>query len=291
MALLKTCAGLIIACTNNLKRNFAANTNAAGLQFSGGEPTLRKDLPELISYVRKKFDHVEVDTNGLKMAESEEYCKEIESAGTSVVYLQFDAVTEEPYEKLRGQKLLAVKKKFAIENSDVIRGVNFQPVSFCGRTAYDKNRRITVSDVISKAEEQTRFLHKDDFFPPSWLSVLLGTVGKSEVGCHFSCGAFSYLVIEKNGKAGAKVEPITKYVNIERLAAVYKKKKKIPVFTALQSIRPGFLKRLFIGFIKSHNYWDLCDLHFNLLFIGSMHFMDPYNFDLARVRKCVIHYG
>ncbi len=84
-----------------------------------------------------------MDTNGLKMAESEEYCKEIESAGTSVVYLQFDAVTEEPYEKLRGQKLLAVKKKFAIENSDIIRGVNFQPVSFCDRTAYDKNRKIT----------------------------------------------------------------------------------------------------------------------------------------------------
>ncbi len=168
--------------------NFAANTNATGLQFSGGEPTLREDLPELISYARKKFDHVEVDTNGLKMAESEEYCKEIESAGTSVVYLQFDAVTEEPYEKLRGQKLLAVKKK----------------------------------------------------------------------------------AIENHRKAGLK---------------------KIPVFTALQSIRPGFLKRLFIGFIKSHNYWDLCDLLFNLLFIGSMHFMDPYNFDLARVRKCVIHYS
>ena len=305
--------------------NFALNTNAAGLQFSGGEPTLREDLPELISYARKKFDHVEVDTNGLKMAESEEYCKEIESAGTSVVYLQFDGVTEAPYEKLRGRKLLEVKKKaienhrkagpktaivlvptivkgvnddqigdiikFAIENSDVIRGVNFQPVSFCGRTSYNETERITVSDVISKAEEQTRFIRKDDFFPPSLISVLLGTVGKSEVGCHFSCGAFSYLVIEKKGKAGAKVEPITKYVDIERLAAVYKQKKKIPVFTALRSIRPGFLKKVFIGFIKSHNYWDLCDLHFNLLFIGSMHFMDPYNFDFARLRKCVIHYG
>jgi len=305
--------------------NFAANTNATGLQFSGGEPTLRDDLPELISYARKKFDHVEVDTNGLKMAESEEYCKEIESAGTSVVYLQFDGVTEAPYEKLRGRKLLAIKKKaiqnhrnagpkpaivlvptivkgvnddqtgaiikFAIENSDIIRGVNFQPVSFCGRTSYDQNERITVSDVISNIEKQTDFIRTDDFFPPSWLSMLLGTLGKSEVGCHFSCGAFSYLVVEKNGKAGGKAEPITKYVDMERLAAAYRKKKKIPVFAALRSIRPGFLKDLFAGFVKSRSYWDLSNLHFNLLFIGSMHFMDPYNFDLARVRKCVIHYG
>ncbi len=301
--------------------NFAANTNAAGLQFSGGEPTLRDDLPELISYARKKFEHVEVDTNGIKMAESGEYCKEIESAGTSVVYLQFDGVTEVPYEKLRGRKLLEVKKsaienhrnagpkpaivlvptivkgmnddqigaiiKFAIENSDVIRGVNFQPVSFCGRTSYTENERITVSDVISKIEEQTGFLRRDDFLPPSQMSMLLGTLGKSEVGCHFSCGAFSYLVIEKNGK----VEPITKYVDMGRLAAAYKKKNKIPVVTALRSIRPGFLKELFIGFVKSHDYRDLSDLHFNLLFIGAMHFMDPYNFDFARLKKCVIHYG
>ena len=313
--------------------NFVANTNAAGLQFSGGEPTLREDLPELISYARKKFEHVEVDTNGIKMAESEGYCKEIESAGTSVVYLQFDGVTEEPYEKLRGRKLLEVKKKalenhrkagpkpaivlvptivkgvnddqigaiikFAIENSDIIRGINFQPVSFCGRTSYTENERITVSDVISKIEEQTGFLRKDDFLPPSLMSVLLGTLGKSEVGCHFSCGAFSYLVVNpfkksvygKTFRRNGNVEPITKYVNMERLAVAYKKKKKIPVFAGLRSIRPGFLKEFFIGFIKSHDYQDLSDLHFNLLFIGSMHFMDPYNFDFARLKKCVIHYG
>ena len=36
---------------------------------------------------------------------------------------------------------------------------------------------------------------------------------------------------------------------------------------------------------------DLSDLHFNLIFIGAMHFMDPYNFDCARVQKCVVHYG
>ncbi len=321
--------------------NFASNTNAAGLQFSGGEPTLRDDLPELISYARKKFEHVEVDTNGIKMAESEEYCKEIESAGTSVVYLQFDGVTEEPYKKLRGRKLLEVKKKaienhrkagpkpaivlvptivkgvnddqigaiikFAIENSDIIRGVNFQPVSFCGRTSYTENERITVSDVISKIEEQTGFLRKDDFLPPSQMSVLLGTLGKSEVGCHFSCGAFSYLLINPFKKSvykpffkkesftkekdRNKVEPITKYVNVERLAAAYKKKNKIPVFTALRGIRPGFLKEFFIEFIKSRDYRDLSDLHFNLLFIGIMHFMDTYNFDFARLKKCVIHYG
>jgi uncharacterized radical SAM superfamily Fe-S cluster-containing enzyme len=31
-------------------------------------------------------------------------------------------------------------------------------------------------------------------------------------------------------------------------------------------------------------------LHRNIM-IGSMHFQDPYNFDLDRVQRCVVHYG
>ena len=304
--------------------NFATNTNAAGIQFSGGEPTLRADLPELIAYARRRFEHVEVDTNGIKMAQSAEYCREIESAGTSVIYLQFDGVTDLPYEKLRGRKLLAIKKKaienhrkagpkpaivlvptlvkgvnddqigaiikFAIENRDIIRGVNFQPVSFCGRTPYRASERITVSDVVRAIEEQTGFIHKNDFFPPSLMSMLLTSIGKSGVGCHFACGAFSYLVF-LDDKREPKPEPITRYVDMERLAAIYKERGKISLIAALRNIRLELLKKLFVSVIKSHDYHDLSALHFKLLFIGTMHFMDSYNFDLERLRRCVIHYG
>ena len=302
--------------------NLAANTNASGLQFSGGEPTLRADLPELIAYARTKFEHVEVNTNGMKMAASADFCRAMESAGLSVVYLQFDGVTEAPYERLRGRKLLEVKKKaienhrkagpkpaivlvptivkgvnddqigaiikFAIENSDIIRGVNFQPISFCGRTPHDPAERITVSDVIHEVENQTGLLMAEDFYPPSVMSVLLGTLGKSAVHSHFSCGAFAYLVLDK--KSGT-VEPLTKYVDMAKLIATYRRNGKITGISALRSIHPSILKDVFISFIKSHTYDDLSDLHFNLLFIGAMHFMDTYNFDCARVRSCVIHYG
>ena len=301
---------------------FGASTNASGLQFSGGEPTLRPDLPELIAYARTKFEHVEVNTNGLKMAASADFCRAMESAGLSVVYLQFDGVTDAPYEKLRGRKLFEVKKqaienhrlagpkpaivlvptlvkgvndhqigdilRFAIANSDIIRGVNFQPVSFCGRTNHQPTERITVSDVIHKIETQTDFLQCSDFYPPSVMSMLLGTLGKADVGCHFSCGALSYLVLDNDTGA---VEPLTKYVDIERLAESYRKSGKITLLNAVRTIHPSLLKELFISFIKSRAYDDLSDLHFNLLFVGAMHFMDPYNFDCARVRRCVIHYG
>ncbi|MHC1636437.1 MAG: tetraether lipid synthase Tes [Candidatus Methanospirareceae archaeon] len=301
--------------------NLARNTNALGLQFSGGEPTLREDLPELVSYAKKKFLHVEVNTNGIKMASSRRYCEELESAGTSVIYLQFDGVTEEPYRKLRGRDLLEVKKKaienhrhagekpaivlvptivkgvnddqigsiikFAIENSDIIRGVNFQPISFCGRVL-DKERekrRITIPDIIHKIEEQTGFIHKDDFFPPSVLSVLLATIGKG-VGCHFSCGAFSYLLIENK-----KALPITRYVDLRKLSDIYRNKGRISLLNFLKSTKPSFILKTGFKFIKSKAYQDLSDLHFKLLFIGAMHFMDAYNFDIERVKRCVIHYG
>ncbi len=68
------------------------------LQFSGGEPTVRDDLPELVRMAKRMgFRHVEVNSNGIKMAESVEYCRELKQAGVSTVYLQFDGVTPEPH--------------------------------------------------------------------------------------------------------------------------------------------------------------------------------------------------
>jgi uncharacterized radical SAM superfamily Fe-S cluster-containing enzyme len=78
---------------------------------------------------------------------------------------------------------------------------------------------------------------------------------------------------------------------MDKLVSAYKRRGKITGISALRSIHPSILKDLFVSFIKSCAYDELSDLHFNLLFIGAMHFMDTYNFDCARVRSCVIHYG
>jgi hypothetical protein len=39
------------------------------------------------------------------------------------------------------------------------------------------------------------------------------------------------------------------------------------------------------------NFDALRDFHWNALFIGTMHFMDRYNYDLSRVQRCCIHYA
>jgi uncharacterized radical SAM superfamily Fe-S cluster-containing enzyme len=43
--------------------------------------------------------------------------------------------------------------------------------------------------------------------------------------------------------------------------------------------------------MKTGSYKSLAVLHHKMIMVGMMHFMDPYNFDLERVERCVIHYG
>ncbi len=158
--------------------------SAVLLQLAGGEPTVRKDLPEIIRKGRELgFTEIMVSTNGVRMGKSVEYCKKLIDAGMDAVYLQFDAANSpEVWKKTRGVNLWPLKKKtienlrqvgfkgimlvptvakgvndhcigeildFAKENADVVAGIVFQPVSLCGRVNYEElmELRYTASDL------------------------------------------------------------------------------------------------------------------------------------------------
>ena len=38
------------------------------------------------------------------------------------------------------------------------------------------------------------------------------------------------------------------------------------------------------------NKEGLRQFHWKSIFIGTMHFMDRYNYDIERVKRCVVHY-
>ena len=136
------------------------------LQLSGGEPTVRDDLPEIIQMARAKgFPYIQINTNGKRLASEEGYAKALKEAGASAIFLQFDGTRDSIYETLRGEPLLETKKKavencrragipvtivptvvknvnleqigeifdFLLENADVVKGMHLQPVSFFGR--------------------------------------------------------------------------------------------------------------------------------------------------------------
>ena len=134
------------------------------LQLSGGEPTLREDLPEIVAKARQTgFAFVQLNTNGLAL--DQDLALRLREAGLTSAFLQFDGVTDSVYRKLRGRPLLEAKNrairacagagigvvlvptlvpgindheigdilKFGLEHAPTVRGVHFQPVSYFGR--------------------------------------------------------------------------------------------------------------------------------------------------------------
>ena len=66
--------------------------------FTGGEPTMREDLPELLSYA--KWFITRLNTNGVKL--SPEYCEELKRSSLDSVQITFYSDKEEIHNKLVG---------------------------------------------------------------------------------------------------------------------------------------------------------------------------------------------
>jgi len=320
------------------------------VQLSGGEPTVRDELPEIISMAREiGFPQVQVATNGVRLAKDPTYAARLKEAGLCTVYLQFDGIKERPYIIARGynalpQKIQAVENcekahlgivlvptlvknvnddqlggmiDFAIRHIGVIRAVNIQPESFCGRTDLQdlQSQRITIPDVLKRIEEQTDGqVGVDDFYPVPFVAPISDFVSawserfQVEFTCHPACGAATYIFI-----SGDKIIPITRFVDAEGFFEYLKEmaeelkehpgrltKSKILLKLAKNfgkfvddETKPEELKirSLMMSILGSGTYSALGEFHSKTLMVGIMHFMDPYNLDLQRVSKCAIHYA
>jgi hypothetical protein len=51
------------------------------------------------------------------------------------------------------------------------------------------------------------------------------------------------------------------------------------------------VKKIIYNVFVKHDYDALGQFHLRSLFIGLMHFMDLYNYDIERVKRCCIHYA
>jgi hypothetical protein len=311
------------------------------LQFSGGEPTVRNDLPKLIAEAKKAgMSHIEVNTNGLRIAEDVNYFKELLNAGLSTLYLQFDGLREDIYKTTRARTgLVPVKQRvidnareigldslvlvvtlakgvndedlgaivdYAVENHDVVRCVNVQPISMAGRLRRDEMRklRITIPDAIKDLEAQTNgIVSKWDWRPVNWpvpmtkgMSVIKGKV-YPDFTMHPMCGAATFLVVGKDGS----YRPIMNYVDVDKFAEIFwdvyysgaKGKKtvaKLKMLKLLPMAKSDFIRGLIRDVVTKGSYDALGDFMRRIVMIGIMHFQDVWNFDLDRVQKCAIHY-
>ncbi len=80
------------------------------LQISGGEPSVRKDLDKIAALVKKKgFAHLEMVSNGIRLAREKDFAEKLVSWGFTSVYLQFDSTRAQDIETLRGENLWEVR--------------------------------------------------------------------------------------------------------------------------------------------------------------------------------------
>ena len=206
--------------------------------------------------------------------------------------------------------------RFAIENLDIIRGVNFQPVSFAGRTPADEveEQRITIPTFQKLVDEQTDGqIGRDDFYPASSVIPITDFVeaieGEDQVSftCHPHCGAATYIFIDDG-----EITPITKFVDVDRFFNLLSRSSddikdggivgKAKVISRATRELPKTIDRdkkpdslditgILTKVFKERSYSALGDFHHKTLLISCMHFMDPWNFDQDRVKRCVIHYA
>ncbi len=164
------------------------------IQLSGGEPTMRHDLDQIIALGREKgFSFFQLNTNGLRLAEEAGYARHLAKAGVSTVFLQFDGLDDEIYRTLRGAPLLETKLRaienckeaglpvvlvptvapgvndhalgdilrFALDHAPHVRGVHIQPISYFGRCGLEQPEvRLTIPAVLRRIEDQMNGIMK-----------------------------------------------------------------------------------------------------------------------------------
>ena len=284
------------------------------IQLSGGEPTLRDDLPEIITLGRSMgYSFFQLNTNGLRLAEDAGYVRRLKEAGLNCVFLQFDGTNDEIHRKIRGEELTRVKEaaisscgkhhlgvvlvptlvpgintddigriiKFAISMMPMVRGVHFQPVSYFGRyhAKPTDSGRITIPEVITEIERQSGGRMKvKDFHPPL----------AENAYCSFS-GNF---VLMPDGELKTWREEGNSCCCSPQIAADRAKKSQLFVARKWSASKYGetgnkincgsFMKVDSLdAFLERVEKYSLC--------VSGMAFQDAWNIDLERLRECFIH--
>jgi len=290
------------------------------LQISGGEPTLHPRILDIIALAKeKKFRYVMLNTNGLRIANEPDFAKSLQQfRGGFELYLQFDTFSDENYMQIRGRKLVELRKKavdnlalynvpttlvatiengrndgelgeiiaYAMEKKN-IRGINFQPIAFFGRLRenHDMSKRLTLTGVLKRIEEQTKGTIKTSDFIP--------------LPCDTDRVAITYLI-----KSGSSFLPITRKIKVENylefldntlvfkaeemMSAAKNRTFSLPICDCLPFLR-DMSRLLPKNFSKQTTEERMEFVDNNTFRITVTSFVDMYNFEAKAMKKECVH--
>lgn len=292
-----------------------AASGACNVQISGGEPTERGDLPEIVAMASGfGFGLVQLNTNGLRLAREQGYAAELRRAGLDSIYLQCDAPADATgdsvYTTLRGRPLAQEKQaaidacgraglgvilvatvvagvnvqclgdllRYAVMQGPHVRGLHLQPVASFGRHPWAQAEapRLTLPDLMHRLEKQTDGrIRASHFHAPSCEHPL----------CSFSA------VYGREGN-GLSAEPVGRAqccppgpsasTNGAAQATPNAEGARVSrAFTAAHWKAPD-KNAAFAAFLGNSG----ADKRFTL---SAMAFQDAATLDLARLRSCCIH--
>jgi uncharacterized radical SAM superfamily Fe-S cluster-containing enzyme len=285
------------------------------VQISGGEPTLHPHFFEVLDKAKARpIRHLMVNTNGLKIAESEEFTRRLAGYMPDFeVYLQFDSFERDALLALRGADLRSVRSRaldrlnrhgisttlvvtlkkglndrevgriidFALEQP-AVRGVTFQPIQDAGRLKdFDPaSDRLTLTEVRRAILEQTTVFRQEDVIP---------------VPCHPDALAMAYAL-----KINGAVVPLTGLIDPQVLIDGGRN-------TIVYEQDPQVRDTLFALFATNHSPESaagslrdlLCCLphvsapetlaYANIFRVLIMQFIDAHAFDVRSVKKSCVH--
>jgi uncharacterized radical SAM superfamily Fe-S cluster-containing enzyme len=276
-----------------------------GVQLTGGEPTVRSDLADIIRRVRARgFWGVEVNTNGVVISRDTDYLRGLVDAGLTGIYLQFDGFDREAYKQIRGADILDNKLKavqncreagiqvvlamtivsglnddqigdvisYACDNSDVIAGVALQPAFTSGRFDAKRVVPLGMGDVIFMLEEQTNGMVKaSDIWPLGCSHPMCDTgtflVRHSGESRNPNANDESALLTEQERADSASFIPVTRDLTRDEYMALYNPDSPQGSVFYDVCVKKGLSTSDGISLI-------------------IMNYMDAYTMDLERMEEC-----
>ena len=168
--------------------------------------------------------------------------------------------------------------------------------------------------LLQDIEDQTSgAIRESDFYPVPCVvpfsNLVEAYTGNPQVRFtpHQHCGAATYVFITDKGLVpiNRMVDVESFFTSIENLTEKLKKggqlNKYMSLIEGIREMNDSFKKseqgstaqfwKLIGKTLVMQNFDALREFHWNALFIGTMHFMDRYNYDIARVQRCCIHYA